>query len=87
MVVPHCEWGFYLNEAKDKCIPDPGVHVPFAFLYAAIIWTTIILWKSNRVKYSKETLVSQILVGLNALYWLGSFILVFLAIPIGYTLF
>jgi hypothetical protein len=42
----------------DKCIPKPGFHLPFAFLYAAAFWAFIVLRASNRNKFTKEVIVS-----------------------------
>jgi len=54
----HCEKGYILNDDQSKCIPLPGFHLPFAFLYAALIWTCVILRPKSRAKYPREILVT-----------------------------
>lgn len=85
--MPHCneEENYILNEARDKCIPTPGFHLPFAFLYVAIIWTIVILCRRKRDKPSKEALVSQLLIGYSAIFWAASICLTFLSLPMGYS--
>jgi hypothetical protein len=43
--VAHCQKGYVINERSDQCIPEPGFHLPFAFLYVAAGWTYYILRK------------------------------------------
>jgi len=82
--VAHCNEGYILNPSDDKCVPVPGFHLPFAFLYAAIIWLIVILRKKHRSLYRKEVLVSQILVGFTLIQSIGYFVLFLLAFPMGY---
>lgn len=65
LMLAKCHRGFVLNGDSDKCIPEPGFHFPFAFIYASIAWTYIILRQSNRDKFSKELLATQLLIGLT----------------------
>jgi len=45
---PHCDYGYTLNNELNECIPLPTFHMPFIFLYAAAIWTFLIMLKQNR---------------------------------------
>ena len=42
---PHCKKGFTLNKQLTECIPLPTFHMPFIFLYAAAIWTFLVMIK------------------------------------------
>ena len=44
----HCQEGFTLNEKLKECIPEPGFHLPFAFLYVAAGWLVYVLRPKNR---------------------------------------
>ena len=65
--IPHCKEGYILNSKLDLCIPLPGFHMPFIFLYAALIWTGLVLNKTSRENFERETVVSQLLVGYTCL--------------------
>ena len=68
-----------LNAAETECIPEPGFHLPFAFLYAALGWMLYILRKSNREKFPRENIVSQLLLGFTALQQFSYIVQTFLA--------
>ena len=79
LAVAHCDPGYTLNEADDKCIPEPGFHAPFVFIFAAIGWFIFILRKKNKVHFDRETIVSQLLVGLTVIQQIGYIVLLVLA--------
>ena len=62
--VAHCKAGYVLNpRSKDKCIPEPGFHLPFAFLFVAGGWAYYILKRQDRKGLEREHLVNQLLLG------------------------
>jgi hypothetical protein len=75
-----------LNGDLDKCIPEPGFHFPFAFIYASIAWAYIVLRKANRQNFSRETLASQLLIGLTFIQQVGYFTQFGLSIKLGFGL-
>ena len=67
LTLAECEVGYVLNRDQTECIPEPGFHLPFAFLYGAIGWSIYILRKSNRDKFPRENIISQLLIGFTFL--------------------
>ena len=51
LYLAECKVGYVLNTQKTECIPEPGFHLPFAFLYGAIGWLIFIMRKKNRDKF------------------------------------
>ena len=82
----HCEPGYTLNASDDKCIPEPGFHAPFVFIFAAIGWAIFILRKKNKIHFDRETIVSQLLIGLTVIQQIGYVVLLILAFQMGYKL-
>ena len=80
----HCEPGYTLNASDDKCIPEPGFHAPFVFIFAAIGWAIFILRKKNKIHFDRETIVSQLLIGLTVIQQIGYIVLLILAFQMGY---
>ena len=58
LYLAECKVGYVLNADETECIPEPGFHLPFAFLYAAIGWVIFILRKKNRSKFERDVLIS-----------------------------
>ena len=58
LYLAHCRIGYVLNAEETECIPEPGFHLPFAFLYAALGWVCFIMRKKNRKQMSRENLVA-----------------------------
>ena len=79
-----CKVGYVLNARADECIPEPGFHLPFAFLYGALGWTIYILRRGNRRKMSRVNLVSQLLVGFTGMQQLSYCVQLVLAHAIGF---
>ena len=48
LYLAECKVGYVLNSSETECIPEPGFHLPFAFLYGAIGWLIFIVRKKNR---------------------------------------
>ena len=67
LYLAECKVGYVLNADQSECIPEPGFHLPFAFLYAALGWTIYILRKKNRDKFDRVSLISQLLLGFTGL--------------------
>ena len=85
LYLAECKVGYVLNASQTECIPEPGFHLPFAFLYAAIGWTIYIMRKKNRSKFPRENLVSQLLLGFTALQQFSYLIQLILSYTMGYT--
>ena len=79
-----CEKGYILNNGMDKCIPKPGFHFPFAFIYAAALWAFIVLRAGNRDRFPKEVIASQLLVGWTFCQQVAYLALFGLAIKMGF---
>lgn len=58
LYLAECKVGYVLNSSQTECIPEPGFHLPFAFLYGAAGWCFFILRKKNRDKFDRDNLVS-----------------------------
>ena len=67
LYLAECKVGYVLNADETECIPEPGFHLPFAFLYGALGWTIFILRRKNRERFPRVNLVSQLLLGFTAL--------------------
>lgn len=74
LYLAHCRVGYVLNASQTECIPEPGFHLPFAFLYAALGWTLFIMRKGNRKQMTRENIVSQLLIGFTALQQFSYFV-------------
>ena len=73
-----------LNADQTECIPEPGFHLPFAFLYGAGGWTAYILRNKNRKQFQKQVLISQLLLGYTALMQLSYIVQLILAYQMGF---
>ena len=71
LFLAECKVGYVLNAEQTECIPEPGFHLPFAFLYGALGWLVYILRKKNREKFDRVSLISQLLLGFTALQQLN----------------
>ena len=84
LYLAECKVGYVLNSDETECIPEPGFHLPFAFLYAAAGWTIYILRKKNREKMKREMLISQLLLGFTILQQFSYIVQLCLAYTMGF---
>lgn len=84
LYLSECKVGYVLNASKTECIPEPGFHLPFAFLYAAAGWAFYILRRKNRSAFSREVLISQLLLGFTALMQLSYIVQLILSYQMGF---
>ena len=61
-----CSSCMELKHDETECFPEPGFHLPFAFIYAAGSWALYILQRKNRKRHWREQIVSQPLLGFTA---------------------
>lgn len=53
-----CEPRYVLNLDGTKCIPVPGVYIPFLFVMLALGWTAYILIDNKKHKHSIEVIIT-----------------------------